>query len=180
MHCRHGYISIVRNTEASTADSGCPMCGAALSYLGRGRRPIYCSTRCKNKAANVRAAIRDGAPVVEVVHVVRQRPERPSRATATGKERRDAAAIRRIRRSPRLQRELFDAIAEDVDANRYWYTDSPRSPWHSACSGLARLANTWLPYRHFDTPEAPASEIDETTLAAIMEQLERDDMEAPE
>ncbi|GEM_PF-2534270 len=156
------------------------MCGAALSYLGRGRRPIYCSTRCKNKAANVRAAIRDGAPVVEVVHVVRQRPERPSRATATGKERRDAAAIRRIRRSPRLQRELFDAIAEDVDANRYWYTDSPRSPWHSACSGLARLANTWLPYRHFDTPEAPASEIDETTLAAIMEQLERDDMEAPE
>ena len=156
------------------------MCGAALSYLGRGRRPIYCSTRCKNKAANVRAATRDGAPVVEVVHVVRQRPERPSRATATGKERRDAAAIRRIRRSPRLQRELFDAIAEDVDANRYWYTDSPRSPWHSACSGLARLANTWLPYRHFDTPEAPASEIDETTLAAIMEQLERDDMEAPE
>lgn len=156
------------------------MCGAALSYLGRGRRPIYCSTRCKNKAANVRAAIRDGAPVVEVVHVVLQRPARPSRATARGKERRDAAAIRRIRRSPRLQRELFDAIAEDVDANRYWYTDSPRSPWHSACSGLARLANTWLPYRHFDTPEAPASEIDETTLAAIMEQLERDDMEAPE
>jgi hypothetical protein len=156
------------------------MCGAALSYLGRGRRPIYCSTRCKNKAANVRAAIRDGAPVVEVVHVVRQRPERPSRATATGKERRDAAAIRRIRRSPRLQRELFDAIAEDVDANRYWYTDSPRSPWHSARSGLARLANTWLPYRHFDTPEAPASEIDEATLAAIMEQLERDDMDAPE
>ena len=156
------------------------MCGAALSYLGRGRRPIYCSTRCKNKAANVRAAIRDGAPVVEVVHVVRQRPERPSRATATGKERRDAAAIRRIRRSPRLQRELFDAIAEDVDANRYWYTDSPRSPWHSARSGLARLANIWLPYRHFDSPAAPALEIDEASVAAIMEQLERDDMDAPE
>lgn len=156
------------------------MCGNELSYLGRGRRPIYCSTRCKNRAANVRAAIRDGAPVVEVVHVVRQSPERPSRATATGKERRDTAAIRRIRRSPRLQRQLFEAIAQDVAANRYWYTDSPRSPWHSARTGLARLANTWLPYRHFDTPRSPALEIDEATLAAIIEQLERDDRDTPE
>ncbi|WP_040751982.1 hypothetical protein [Phycicoccus elongatus] len=112
--------------------------------------------------------------------MVLQRPARPSRATARGKERRDAAAIRRIRRSPRLQRQLFEAIAQDVAANRSWYTDSPRSPWHSARSGLARLANTWLPYRHFDSPAAPALEIDETTLAAIMEQLERDDMEAPD
>ena len=156
------------------------MCGNQLSYSGRGRRPVYCSTRCKNRAANVRAAVRDGAPVVEVVRVVRQRPTRPSRATGAEKERRDAAAIRRIRRSPRLQRELFEAIAEDVAAKRSWYTDSPRSPWHSARSGLARLANTWLPYRHFDSHEAPAMEIDEATLAAIMEQLERDDIDAPE
>ena len=156
------------------------MCGGAVRYSGTGRRPVYCSTRCKNRAANVRAAVRDGAPVVEVVHVVRQRPERPSRATGTGKERRDAAAVRRIRRSPRLQRQLFEAIAQDVAANRSWYTDSPRSPWHGARSGLARLANTWLPYRLFDSPAAPALEIDEATLAAIMEQLERDDMDAPE
>ena len=170
----------MRNSEQTPVASECPMCGAAVSYSGTGRRPVYCSTRCKNRAANVRAAVRDGAPVVEVVHVVLQRPARPSRATARGKERRDAAAIRRIRRSPRLQRQLFEAIAQDVAANRSWYTDSPRSPWHSARSGLARLANTWLPYRHFDSPAAPALEIDETTLAAIMEQLERDDMEAPE
>lgn len=170
----------MRNSEQTPVASECPMCGAAVSYSGTGRRPVYCSTRCKNRAANVRAAVRDGAPVVEVVHVVLQRPARPSRATARGKERRDAAAIRRIRRSPRLQRQLFEAIAQDVAANRSWYTDSPRSPWHSARSGLARLANTWLPYRHFDSPAAPALEIDETTLAAIMEQLERDDMEAPD
>ena len=180
MHCCKEYISIVRNNERPETPAGCPMCGGAVHYSGTGRRPVYCSTRCKNRAANVRAAMRDGAPVVEVVHVVLQRPERPSRATATGKERRDAAAIRRIRRSPRLQRQLFEAIAQDVAANRSWYTDSPRSPWHSARSGLARLANIWLPYRHFDSPEAPASEIDEATLAAIMEQLERDDMDAPE
>ena len=46
--------------------------------------------------------------------------------------------------------------------------------------GLARLANIWLPYRHFDSPAAPALEIDEASVAAIMEQLERDDMDAPE
>lgn len=170
----------MRNSEQTPVASECPMCGAAVSYSGTGRRPVYCSTRCKNRAANVRAAVRDGAPVVEVVHVVLQRPARPSRATARGKERRDAAAIRRIRRSPRLQRQLFEAIAQDVAANRSWYTDSPRSPWHSARSGLARLANIWLPYRHFDSPAAPALEIDEASVAAIMEQLERDDMDAPE
>ena len=47
-------------------------------------------------------------------------------------------------------------------------------------SGLARLANTWLP-TGFSTARQPQPlEIDEATLAAIMEQLERDDMDAPE
>ena len=156
------------------------MCGCSVTYQGRGRRPIYCSTRCKNRAANVRAAVRDGAPVIEVVHVRRERSSRPSRVTETERDRRDNAALRRIRRSPRLQALLFDAISEDVKAKRYWYTEHPRSPWHSARSGIARLANLWLPYRQFDLPEPQAQAIDEAVLARIMQRLERDDVGGPE
>lgn len=150
------------------------MCGAAVVYLGHGRRPIYCSTRCKNRAANVRAAVRDGAPVVTVVHVKREQVERPSRATGSEKERRDAAAIARIRRSPRLQAELFDTIRRDVAANRYWYTDSPRSPWHIARVTLSALATAWLPDRQFVAPMA-TPEVDDETLARVIAQLEEDD-----
>lgn len=55
-----------------TPPGTCPICGARVFYKGRGRRPIYCSTRCKNRAANAAAATRDGAPVVEVRTVVRE------------------------------------------------------------------------------------------------------------
>jgi len=174
------YISIMRNAPSSEAAETCPMCGAGVHYLGHGRRPIYCSTRCKNRAANVRAAVRDGAPVVEVVRVTRQRHERPEPATGSERDRRDAAAIRRIRRSPRLQRELFEAIRGDLVANRYWYTDHPRSPWHSARVAVARLAELWLPHRQFETPQASTGEIDDATIERLKERLERDDLDYPE
>lgn len=156
------------------------MCGASVHYFGHGRRPIYCSTRCKNRAANVRAAVRDGAPVVEVVRVTRQVPERPSRGLGADQERRDAAAIRRIRRSPRLQSELFEAIHEDVLAKRYWYTEHPRSPWHDARVAVARLAEIWLPRRQFGTPQVSTPQIDDATITQLMERLERDDIDYPE
>ncbi len=170
----------MRNEFPSDAAVACPVCGADVSYVGRGRRPIYCSTRCKNRAANVRAAVRDGAPVVEVVRVTRKRPERPDPANKSERDRRDAAAIRRIRRSPRLQGELFEAIREDVLAKRYWYTEHPQSPWHGARVAVARLAELWLPHRQFGTPQASAPEIDGAVIARIVERVERDDIDYPE
>ena len=165
-------------TEEATA---CPMCSAAVTYRGRGRRPVYCSTRCKNRAANVRAAVRDGAPLVEVVHVKRKQKPRPSRATRSYRDRRDVAAIERVRRSPRLQSRLFEAIRRDVAARRYWYTEHPRSPWHVPRVELARLATLWLPHRQFETPPTPiVQDKDEDALARILAELEQDDFDHPE
>ncbi len=170
----------MRNAGPADADGNCPICGAEVHYLGHGRRPIYCSTRCKNRAANVRAAVRDGAPVVEVVRVTRNRPEPPWPAKSSERDRRDAAAIRRIRSSPRLQSELFEAIREDLLAKRYWYTEHPRSPWHRARIAVARLAEAWLPHRQFGTPQVSTPEIDDATITRLMERLERDDIDYPE
>lgn len=63
LHPRTRHISIKRKEGETEEATACPMCSAAVTYSGRGRRPIYCSTRCKNRAANVRAAVRDGAPL---------------------------------------------------------------------------------------------------------------------
>lgn len=52
----------------------CPNCGAAVVYGGVGRRPVWCSTRCRNDAALRRLAARRGAIEVRVVEVSRSTP----------------------------------------------------------------------------------------------------------
>ncbi|MFC7501623.1 hypothetical protein ACOACQ_11655 [Nocardioides sp. CPCC 206347] len=49
----------------------CPSCGAAVIYGGVGRRPVWCSTRCRNDAALRRLGARRGAIEVRVVEVPR-------------------------------------------------------------------------------------------------------------
>ena len=51
----------------------CPNCGADVVYRGIGRRPIWCSTRCRNDAALKRLGARKAAVEVRVVEVLRQR-----------------------------------------------------------------------------------------------------------
>jgi hypothetical protein len=50
----------------------CPNCGEPVTYRGVGRRPIWCSTRCRNDAALKRLGARRGAIEVRVVEVHRQ------------------------------------------------------------------------------------------------------------
>lgn len=51
----------------------CPNCGEIVVYRGVGRRPIWCSTRCRNDAALRRLGARKGAVEVRLVEVPRYR-----------------------------------------------------------------------------------------------------------
>ena len=63
-------------SEPSPDDSNtCPNCAAQVVYRGVGRRPIWCSTRCRNDAALRRLGARKGAIDVRIVEVPRRRPE---------------------------------------------------------------------------------------------------------
>lgn len=52
----------------------CPNCASPVVYRGVGRRPIWCSTRCRNDASLKRLGARRAAVEVRVVEVLRQQP----------------------------------------------------------------------------------------------------------
>lgn len=54
----------------------CPNCGDVVVYRGVGRRPVWCSTRCRNDAALRRLGARMGAVEVRVVEVPSHRAGR--------------------------------------------------------------------------------------------------------
>ncbi len=61
------------SASASTPEfpGTCPSCGSPVVYRGVGRRPIWCSTRCRNDSALRRLGARKGAIEVRIVEVVR-------------------------------------------------------------------------------------------------------------
>lgn len=50
----------------------CPRCGGPVIYHGRGRRPVWCSTRCRNEAAVVRRGAREAAVEIRMIDVPKQ------------------------------------------------------------------------------------------------------------
>lgn len=71
----------------------CPRCGGPLIYHGRGRRPVWCSTRCRNEAAVVRRGAREAAVEIRMIDVPKQ-PRRGSGGTgAHGPADGDAGAV---------------------------------------------------------------------------------------
>ncbi|WP_185996444.1 hypothetical protein [Nocardioides campestrisoli] len=68
--------------------STCPNCASPVVYKGVGRRPVWCSTRCRNDAALQRLGARKGAIEVRIVSVPRSRaaaqPELPRPAATSG------------------------------------------------------------------------------------------------
>lgn len=58
----------------------CPRCGGPVIYHGRGRRPVWCSTRCRNEAAVVRRGAREAAVEIRMIDVPKQ-PRRGSGGT---------------------------------------------------------------------------------------------------
>ncbi len=76
---------------------GCPQCGATVSYAGRGRRPVWCSSRCRNIAAVTRRGAREAAVQIRMIDVPRAPKPRPERTPT--QEERDESAISRVARS---------------------------------------------------------------------------------
>ena len=86
----------------------CPQCGAAVSYGGRGRRPVWCSSRCRNTAAVTRRGAREAAVEIRMIDVPRAPKPRPVHVPT--REERDESALSRVARSSRLTRQLLDRL----------------------------------------------------------------------
>lgn len=70
------------SVRQSPAGSGarCPNCGAEVVYRGVGRRPIWCSTRCRNDASLKRLGSRRAGVEVRIVEVNRYGSSEPPTA----------------------------------------------------------------------------------------------------
>lgn len=89
--------------DLSGDDNACPNCGAGVVYRGVGRRPIWCSTRCRNDASLKRLGARRAAVEVRVVEVLRQRNsanERGSGSTASSPDQEPGPAPTRNAKPP--------------------------------------------------------------------------------
>ncbi len=94
-----------RGSMSGEEQRACPQCGAPVSYTGRGRRPVWCSSRCRNIAAVTRRGAREAAVQIRMIDVSktpRPRPERPPT-----REERDESALSRVAPSSRLTRQLL-------------------------------------------------------------------------
>ena len=85
--------------------------GGALSAArrsrmrGRGRRPVWCSSRCRNIAAVTRRGAREAAVQIRMIDVPRTPKPRPERTPT--QEERDESAYLAVVRSSRLSRDVL-------------------------------------------------------------------------
>lgn len=92
----------------------CPSCGSPVVYRGVGRRPIWCSTRCRNDAALRRLGARKGAIEVRIVQV-----PRTARGPLAGAGLDDEISARQPtsrRAAPPTPEQALWAIRNDADA----------------------------------------------------------------
>lgn len=68
--------SAAENT-APVPGTECLECSAALSYIGHGRRPRYCSNTCRHRAWERRRAATEGTIATRVVELPRPAPKAP-------------------------------------------------------------------------------------------------------
>lgn len=77
---------VAPNTTSEGSDAAaqleCPRCGAPVQYAGRGRRPIWCSARCRTAASIERRGNRIVGVEPKVVQVIRVRDVDAKPATA--------------------------------------------------------------------------------------------------
>jgi hypothetical protein len=132
---------VVEDREVGSART-CPQCGAPIVYRGVGRRPVWCSARCRNDAALTRRGARLGAIEVRLIEVEVGRRRRlepitigspedqmPHR-THTGDD-----ALRTVLSSP----ELVGSVLSGLERLRL--TGELAAPrWRPVCGGLLALA----------------------------------------
>lgn len=100
----------------------CPRCGGPVIYHGRGRRPVWCSTRCRNEAAVVRRGAREAAVEIRMIDV----PKQPRRgvgsegagatSNADGKPVPASPSQRGVQTSAADRRALTAAVLADPEA----------------------------------------------------------------
>lgn len=98
----------------------CPRCGGPVVYNGRGRRPVWCSARCRNEAAIVRRGAREGAVEIRMIEVPKQ-PRRGAGGEGSGGRRgvADALSVRRPSIEGRqLEGPPFEPSARPTTADR--------------------------------------------------------------
>lgn len=106
--------------QPSEDASTCPNCGEAVVYRGVGRRPIWCSTRCRNDAALRRLGARKGAVEVRLVDVPRYRSRdvraRSDAESGASSQQRTGADGDRRRASPPSPEQALRVIRNDPEA----------------------------------------------------------------
>ena len=145
----------------------CPQCGATVSYGGRGRRPVWCSSRCRNIAAVTRRGAREAAVQVRMIDVPRTPKPRPER-TPTQQER-EEAAVSRVVRSSRLTRDVLVRLR-----SRRSRGELDSEVWDDVSAMLDHFTSGYAP-RATPTLAAPAAPepASATTLPELIQALDR-------
>ena len=145
----------------------CAQCGATVSYGGRGRRPVWCSSRCRNIAAVTRRGAREAAVQVRMIDVPRTPKPRPER-TPTQQER-EEAAVSRVVRSSRLTRDVLVRLR-----SRRSRGELDSEVWDDVSAMLDHFTSGYAP-RATPTLAAPAAPepASATTLPELIQALDR-------
>ncbi len=158
------YVGFMSGEELQ----GCPQCGAPVSYGRRGRRPVWCSSRCRNVAAVTRRGAREAAVQIRMIDVPKAPKPRPERTPT--REERDESAISRVARSSRLSRELLVRLERRRQAGEL---DS--EVWDDVTAMLEQI-NVGLSTRATPRavrPPAAGQPASATTLPEIIQALDR-------
>jgi hypothetical protein len=121
----------------------CPNCGEAVVYRGVGRRPVWCSTRCRNDAALRRLGARRGAIEVRVVNVLSHAPAPDGVPTTPTRQQPDNADSDTRKAAPPSPAQALRAIRNDPVA-----VGSLLSHLERRRSDGTLLAPEWLPVRN--------------------------------
>ena len=130
---------LIRQADSPHA---CPRCGRPVTYKGRGRRPVWCSSTCRVEASIERKGNRVVGAQTQVVRV-----ERPRRILTrheleqrerVEREMPDRVAVARVAASPALLAQLLGELHHARDAN-------PDEPWDLISRELVRAAEQLQP-----------------------------------
>lgn len=120
----------------------CPRCGRPVTYKGRGRRPVWCSSTCRVEASIERKGNRVIGVQPQVVRV--EGPRRTltrhelDQRERVDREMPDRVAVARVAASPALLEQLLGELRQARDAH-------PGEPWDLVARGLIRAADQLQP-----------------------------------
>lgn len=116
LHHRVSGGVTIASESSETAAPNCPNCGGPVVYRGVGRRPVWCSTKCRNDAAAKRRGARLGAVEVRLVHVPREAAKPAKRRPA----KKAAVSARSVAADPALVSAVLNLLHQKFDSFALW------------------------------------------------------------